>query len=166
MHALGDLGGQVLRRPVGRGGLPGVPMLFSLLFLLLSLTHPVEVCPQFSLGGSARCFALGVLHFFKIVIFLFFVVVSFGLVLDGEETGLILFFYFFGDDLEVIFEEIHFFVTLDQSLEEMALFDVGSRHFVDDFDCEEVVPFSLNHSLLFLHHVQVVLCEGVKASGF
>lgn len=69
---------------MGRGRLPGVLLAVSLLLLFFLLPHAIEIGPQLPLGHAPGGLALGILHFFEIVIFLFFVVIAVGFLLDGE----------------------------------------------------------------------------------
>jgi len=132
----------------------------SLLLLLFFLAHTVEVGPELLLGQGTGSLTFGILHFFKIIILMFFIVVPIAFILDGKQTDLILFFHFFGNDLEVVLQKIDLLIPLHQSRKERTFLDIRRRHFIDNFNRKEMVAFCFDHPLLFFDHVYIII-EGL-----
>ena len=86
-----------------------------------------------------------------------FVVVPVALILDGEQTGLILFFHFFRNDLEVVLQKVDLFITLDQSGKKWTFLDIGCCHFVYDLYSKEMVTFCFDHPFLFFDHINIII---------
>lgn len=150
---------------MSRWGLPATFQLTHFLFLLLFLTHPVEICPKFLFSKWTRSLAFGILHLFEVILFMLFIVITIAFILDGEKADLIFFFHFFRDYFKVILQKINLFISFDQPSKEWTLLDIGCCHFVDDFDGKKMMSFCFNHSLLFLDHVDIIISEWFDGGG-
>lgn len=129
----------------------------SLLLLLFFLAHAIKVGPKLLLGEGTGSLAFGILHFFKIIILMLFIIISIAFVLDGKQTSLILFFHFFGNDLEIVLQKIDLLIPLDQSRKKRTFLDIRRRHFIYNLYGKEMVTFCFDHPLLFFDHIYIII---------